>query len=100
MSKNTVVNVDYIKTTLLGSITKTLDKLNDTYKILSTAKIPNDFLLKSDILKQKEKMYLSIKSLNNIKSRLNTIIKKYETENNLAIDEILNINHFLLSIKK
>ena len=100
MSKSTVVNVEYIRTTLLGSVTKTLDKLNDTYKVLSTAKIPNDFLMKADIIKQKEKMYLSIKSLNNIKSRLNTILKKYEAENNLAIDDILNINHFLLNIKK
>ena len=100
MSKSTVVNVDYIKTSLIGSVTKVLDKLNDTYKMLSTTKIPNDFLMKSDLLKQKEKMYLTIKSLNNIKTRLNTIVKKYEAENNLAIDEILNINHFLLSIKK
>jgi hypothetical protein len=56
--------------------------------------------MKDSLLKDREKMYLTIKSLNDLKNRLNTIIKKYEVENNLAIDDILSINHFLLNIKK
>ena len=100
MSKNLVVNVDYIKTTLLGTVTKTITKLESTYKIFNTIKIPPNFQMKDSLLKDKEKMYLTIKSLNDLKNRLNTIIKKYEVENNLAIDDILSINHFLLNIKK
>ncbi len=100
MSKNLVVNVDYIKTTLLGTVNKTITKLESTYKIFNTMKIPANFQMKDNLLKDREKMYLTIKSLNDLKNRLNTIIKKYEVENNLAIDDILSINHFLLNIKK
>lgn len=100
MSKDLVVNVDYISTTLIGSLTKTIDKLNATYKLLTESKVPNDFLLKENLIKDKEKMYLIIKTLNDMKARLNTILKKYEVENNVAIDDILSINHFLLNIRK
>ena len=77
MSKNVVVNVDYIKGT-----------------------IPGDFALKENLVKDKEKMYLAIKELTALKQKINTALKKYDAENNLALDDVLNINHFLLNIRK
>ena len=100
MSKNLVVNTDYIKDTVISEITKALDILNASYKALSTMKIPTNFTFKENLLKDREKMFLAIKELTRIKNQLVTICSKYDLESNLAIDDILSINHFLLNISK
>ena len=100
MSKNLVVNTEYIKGTIISEITKSLDKLNSSYKIFNTMKVPSNFTLKENLVKDKEKMFLAIKELTRIKNLLTTLCNKYELESNLAVDDILAINHFLLNISK
>ena len=100
MSKNLVVNTDYIKDTIIAEITKSLDKLNSSYKLLSNMSVPSNFTLKENLRKDKEKIFLTIKELTRIKNLLTTLCSKYELESNLAIDDILAINHFLLNISK
>ena len=100
MSKNLVVNTDYIKDTIIAEITKSLDKLNSSYKLLSNMQVPSNFTLKENLVKDKEKMFLTIKELTRLKNLLTTVCSKYELESNLAIDDILAINHFLLNISK
>ena len=100
MSKNLVVNTDYIKDTVISEITKVLDKLNTSYKALSSMKIPTNFAFKENLLKDKEKMFLVIKELTRIKNQLLTICSKYDLESNLTVEDILGINHFLLNISK
>jgi hypothetical protein len=94
MSKNLIVNTDYVKDTVIVEITKVLDKLNASYKILSTMKIPSTFALKSNLAKDREKMFLAINELTRIKNELLTICNNYDLESNLTITNILAINHF------
>ncbi len=100
MSKNLKVNTDYVKNTIMAEITKALDKLNSAYKMLNTASIPTSLDSRTVLMQTKEKMYILIKDLTKFKNQLTTICNKYDLESNLAVDDILAINHFLLNISK
>ena len=100
MSKNLTINTDYIKDTIIAEITRILDKLNSSYKLLTSTVYPADLESKEILVKTKEKLYLTIKDLTKLKNQLTTICSKYDIESSLAIDDILGINHFLLNISK
>lgn len=100
MSKIIKVNTDYLKDAITIYIDNTINKIDEAYTIISKLIIPNSFIYKDELKKIKENLFTYKKQLLELKNQVKLCAKKFENQNQTMINDILQINHFLLTVNK
>lgn len=100
MAKTVKINTEVIKNSLIISVDKALSKIENSYLILQKAVIPENYIYKNNLLKLKEQLYKDKQSLIKLKNNLNSIANKTDLENNIMLEDLQLINHFIITSKR